>query len=643
MASPSLTYILNNGTLADASQIMQNYNDIINALTDSTKDLAVNALTTTAGLTVGGNTALGDSSTDTITVTATPTISSAVTISNSTAATTTSTGALIVTGGVGIGGALYAGGATRLTAGTASTTSSTGTLVVTGGTGISGAINIGTVAAVGGAIDAAVGLYVKNAALSGTSQYGMISAVTGTSAATARLRGFESNATTANSAFTCPVRTHFWSGNTTKGAASTITRDVAFGGDVPTQGGTGNAFIADSESFTAGDWFLIGASSNASRLSGRLDMFNQSEVRFYEGSSGANYVGLKAPASLAADQVWTLPTADGAANFALSTDGSGATSFAPITEPASVINASIACSVGSSALTIALKDSGGSDPSSTSPAKISFRSATAATGTYTVRSVTSALSTVISSGSTAGHASALAENLYVYAIDNAGTVELAWSTSLFDEGSRQSTTAEGGAGAADSRVVMYSTTARTNVAVRLLARLSSTQTTAGTWDAVPTEISLRTNRPQHTRSQVTYDTHAGYGSGATMIPYYTNERVNTGSAIEIVTNDATDGLKLRIKEDGLYAVSACISSATSGIGEIGISKNSSQLTTAVDAITVSDRLDFSYGTAASGDIFVAKTSWVGRLVPGDLIRPHGGAQVPGSAARSHFSIAKIAD
>lgn len=154
------------------------------------------------------------------------------------------------------------------------------------------------------------------------------------------------------------------------------------------------------------------------------------------------------------------------------------------------INLSIACSVGSNALTIALKDKAGSDPSAGSPVKIGFRNSTLTNGTYNVRSVTGALSLVISSGSTLGHSSAVQRPIYVYAIDNAGTVELAVSSSLLDSFGVVSTTAEGGAGAADSGSAIYSTTARSNVPIRLIARLLSTQTTAGTWAAVPTETSI---------------------------------------------------------------------------------------------------------------------------------------------------------
>ncbi len=180
-------------------------------------------------------------------------------------------------------------------------------------------------------------------------------------------------------------------------------------------------------------------------------------------------------------------------------------------------NGSITATVSANAMTIALKDSTGANASAGSPVKIGFRSSTAATGTFNQRSVTAALSTVISSGSTAGFTNAVQGLIYVYAIDNAGTIELAWSGSLYDEGSVVTTTAEGGAGAATSRTILYSTTARTGAPIRLIARLKATEATAGTWATVPSEISN--------------------------IPFFTNEsvsaRYNTAVALSLGTSAYT--------------------------------------------------------------------------------------------------------
>ena len=62
---------------------------------------------------------------------------------------------------------------------------------------------------------------------------------------------------------------------------------------------------------------------------------SQGEVKLYD-SDNSNYVGLKAPATVASDETFVLPSADGSANFLLKTDGSGNLSFidvAGLTEP----------------------------------------------------------------------------------------------------------------------------------------------------------------------------------------------------------------------------------------------------------------------------------------------------------------------
>ena len=141
----------------------------------------------------------------------------------------------------------------------------------------------------------------------------------------------------------------------------------------------------------------------------------------------------------------------------------------------------IAASVGSSALTVTLN-----------PTTLDFRSSTLSSGTVNTRTISSAISLVISSGSTLGTVSAQQSRIVVLAIDNAGTVELAavniaGGNDLSETG-LISTTAEGGAGAADSANVIYSTTARTNVPYRVVGYVESTQATAGTWATAPSTI-----------------------------------------------------------------------------------------------------------------------------------------------------------
>lgn len=207
-------------------------------------------------------------------------------------------------------------------------------------------------------------------------------------------------------------------------------------------------------------------------------------------SDNSNFVGIKAPTAVTSDYTLVMPSETGTANQILKTDGSNNLSWENFKRSDDIVNHSISASVSANALTIALKTFTASDATSTNPINVSFRNATATTGTPSLVPITGALSLIISSGSTLGHASGIAKYIYVYLINNAGTAELAASSTLYDEGTILSTTAEGGAGAADSISVIYSTTARSNVACRLIGRLLSTQTTAGTWAANMTEISL---------------------------------------------------------------------------------------------------------------------------------------------------------
>lgn len=149
--------------------------------------------------------------------------------------------------------------------------------------------------------------------------------------------------------------------------------------------------------------------------------------------------------------------------------------------PASPQIITITASVASNALTVTLN-----------PTSLDFRSSSLTSGTINTRTISSPISVTVSSGSTLGTINATQSKLVVLAIDNAGTVELAivniaGGTQL-DETNLISTTAEGGAGAADSATVVYSTTARTNVPYRVVGYVESTQTTAGTWAAAPSTI-----------------------------------------------------------------------------------------------------------------------------------------------------------
>lgn len=152
-----------------------------------------------------------------------------------------------------------------------------------------------------------------------------------------------------------------------------------------------------------------------------------------------------------------------------------------------VSNLGLATSVGSSALTIALKTGDGNDPSAGSPVAVGFRHGTVTTGQFTTVSITGALSIVVPSGATLGQRDGIESTIYIYLINNSGTAELAVSRSyLWDECSLLTTTTIGTG--ADSASVFYSTTGRSNLPARLIGKLVNTQSTSGDWQSAGTEL-----------------------------------------------------------------------------------------------------------------------------------------------------------
>lgn len=160
------------------------------------------------------------------------------------------------------------------------------------------------------------------------------------------------------------------------------------------------------------------------------------------------------------------------------------------------INLGLAASVAGNALTIALKGADGNDPSATNPVLVPTRNTTATTGTPSWLSVTAASSIVVSSGSTLGTVNSTAFKLYVVGFNDAGTFRMGVinisAAGYLDAGVLVSSTAEGGAGAADSINTFYTGTAVTSKAYCILGYVeySSGLATAGTYASAPTKIQI---------------------------------------------------------------------------------------------------------------------------------------------------------
>jgi hypothetical protein len=276
---------------------------------------------------------------------------------------------------------------------------------------------------------------------------------------------------------------------------------------------TSNSIGTGAKTFTANtgkSWlpgmFLVIADTAAPSTNSMI-----AQVTSYNSGTGALVVDVKAVLGSGTKTAWTIsqttnpiPLNNTVATAAIQDDAVSSAKIAAdailaehLSDSAlgfALINGTFTASVAGNALTVAIKTKAGTGPSATDPVLVVFRSATAADGTYSVVSITAATSLTVSSGSTLGTVNAQAARLVVMLINNAGTAELAIANQAggtnLDETGVISTTAEGGAGAADSATVVYSTTARNNVAYRAVGLIDITEATAGTWATSPSRLTL---------------------------------------------------------------------------------------------------------------------------------------------------------
>lgn len=217
-------------------------------------------------------------------------------------------------------------------------------------------------------------------------------------------------------------------------------------------------------------------------------------------------------------------------------DKSGTAAFtSDLGANATPTNLTLIASVSANALTIAVKGHDGNDPSATNVVYVPFRSATAGSGDIDVLSLTAATSLVISSGSTMGFTSAVAGRLWIVGFNDGGTFRLGAVNCLSGvnimplRNGIYSSTAEGGAGGADSAQVIYTGTAVTSKALTILGYLEATEATAGTWATTPSVVKAfqpGDALPGDTIQSARTDTGA-VATGSTSIPYDDTTPQNT--------------------------------------------------------------------------------------------------------------------
>lgn len=137
-------------------------------------------------------------------------------------------------------------------------------------------------------------------------------------------------------------------------------------------------------------------------------------------------------------------------------------------------------------MTLTLKAGNGGNLSAFNFGRIGFRADSNISGIIESLRVNSNLSLVVPAGATLGFESLIETPFYVYALNQDGTVELAVSRIMIDESQIRSSSTIGTG--SDTNNVLYSTTGRTNKPVRLIAKVISNQTTAGTWATSPSVV-----------------------------------------------------------------------------------------------------------------------------------------------------------
>jgi hypothetical protein len=116
----------------------------------------------------------------------------------------------------------------------------------------------------------------------------------------------------------------------------------------------------------------------------------------------------------------------------------------------------------------------------------------------------------------------------------------------------------------------------------------------------------------------------GYGSTNTAIYYFSTEDKNTLSQLGSVSNDSTNGFAVTALEDCEISITASTMASGNLYLPLGISLNSTQLTTAIGGITAADRIVYSHSPGTNGASVSVSATFL--LDSGDVVRVHGDGQ-----------------
>jgi len=430
-------------------------------------------------------------------------------------------------------------------------------------------------------------------------------------------------------------------GGSVTGAAGTIT------------GMTGSV----SAVYTSGNaTFTFQSATNvAANLDGR-------NIILRNAAANSKGLTLSPPAAMAADIAMTFPTLPAASAFMVMDTSGNMTSpsqrdyinaeYLNTSAVGDLVNCGLSCvSSGSNNWVLSLKTNSDGNPSVTDPIQIKFKnvgSGSAGFGTPIIRKITVPTSLTITSSSSFGTVSGVSQELFVYAIDNSGTVVLGISGAWWNDDAMASSSPIGIAGST-SRTIIYTTpTIVSTRAIKLIGRIVTAQATAGQWVSRPVDVTVGTiNKPTaqafttlgltlpNNKSEVQLQGSVGNGSVGNRARVFTSVVVNTGVAITY-NSDATNGDSFTINEAGVYTIG--LTTCGTSPQTVGVTRNTAA-TTAFNSGAVNDMLTFFNSTGGTNSS--ATCAWTGFLTSGDVIRAQTEGTDCGASTSQKFYIIKI--
>jgi hypothetical protein len=135
-------------------------------------------------------------------------------------------------------------------------------------------------------------------------------------------------------------------------------------------------------------------------------------------------------------------------------------------------------------------------------------------------------------------------------------------------------------------------------------------------------------------------TFNAFGATATRVPRFTTTTRNTGGDVDFL-DDATDATRFIIRRPGVYAISFSLGGSSGGGQNIGVTVNGDATATVQDSANAAFRTAFARINTDSAVEDAVSVAWTGHLKYGDIVRAHGSASSPTTAAYGHVTVKRV--